>query len=170
MAVINAFGVLTIIAAAQVQSWIILVGMLVILIVADIVYFTKRSVPLKYLLPGLIFLLVFQVFIFGYTAYIAFTNYGTGHVGTQEQAVEAALIQGERRVEDSPTYPLAVVERAGVLGFAITDEGEVKVGSAEQPLEVVAQTGDAGAPTDVPGWTIVPRNELISDQETQAEV
>ncbi|BDV31138.1 ABC transporter permease subunit [Microbacterium terricola] len=170
LAVINAFGVLTIIAAAQVGSWIVLVGSIVILLVADVVYFTKRSIPLKYLLPGLIFLFVFQVFIFGYTAFIAFTNYGTGHVGTQEQAVEAALIQGERRVEGSPTYPLAVVERAGVLGFAITDAGEVKVGSAEQPLEVVAQTGDTGAPADVPGWQIVPRNDLISDKAMQQEV
>jgi arabinogalactan oligomer/maltooligosaccharide transport system permease protein len=124
-------------------------------------------------MPGLVFLLVFQVFIFGYTAYIAFTNYGSGHVGTQEQAVDAALIQGERRVEDSPTYPLSVLQRGGELGFAIVDEdGDVQVGTETQPLETsrAATIGGNGAPSDVPGWTVVSLNQLITDQALQKQV
>ena len=100
-------------------------------------------------MPGLVFLLVFQVFIFGYTAYIAFTNYGTGHVGTQEQAVEAALIQGERRIDGSSDYPLSIVQRGGELGFAIVDDdGDVQVGSATEPLTTAsdAEIGTTGAP------------------------
>ena len=54
--------------------------------------------------------------------YIAFTNYGTGHAGSQAQAVDATLIQGERRVDDSATYPVAVVERLGTYGPAIADD------------------------------------------------
>ena len=130
MGVINAFGLMGIFAAFQAESWLILSAAVILLVAADIVYFTKRALPLKYLLPGLTFLLIFQVFIFGYTAYIAFTNYGAGHVGSQEQAVNAALAQGERRVEGSPTYPLAVVESGGQLGFAINDDGDIRVGSA----------------------------------------
>ncbi|GAA5029293.1 ABC transporter permease subunit [Microbacterium fluvii] len=170
LAVINAFGIFTIIAGIEAGNWIVVGAMVLIVVAADWIYFSKRPIALKYLFPGLVFLFVFQVFIFGYTAYIAFTNYGTGHVGTQEQAVQAALIQGERRVEGSPTYPLVVVEQGDTLGFAINDEGEVKVGSEEQPLETVATTGDSGAPTEVPGWTIVPRNQLISDPDMATAV
>lgn len=170
MAVINAFGLMGIFAAFQAQSWLILAAAVILLVAADVVYFTKRALPLKYLLPGLAFLLVFQVFIFGYTAYIAFTNYGAGHVGSQEQAVQAALAQGERVVEGSPTYPLSVVERDGKLGFAIVDDGEIKAGSADQPLETVGDAAGSGAPKDVPGWTIVPRNQLIGDQAMQQQV
>ena len=111
MMIVNAAGLAAIISALRVESWVILAVLIVLLVAADVVYFWKRAMPLKYLLPGLVFLFAFQIFIFGYTAYIAFTNYGTGHNVTQDQAVEAALIQGERRVEGSPTYPLAVVER-----------------------------------------------------------
>ena len=111
MMIVNAAGLAAIISALRVESWVILAVLVVLLVAADVVYFWKRAMPLKYLLPGLVFLFAFQIFIFGYTAYIAFTNYGTGHNVTQDQAVEAALIQGERRVEGSPTYPLAVVER-----------------------------------------------------------
>ena len=170
MAVINAFGLMGIFAAFQAEAWILVSVAAILLIAADIVYFTKRALPLKYLLPGLTFLLIFQVFIFGYTAYIAFTNYGAGHVGSQEQAVSAALSQGERRVEGSPTFPLAVVEQNGEFGFAIVEDGEVKVGSVEQPLEVVGTADGTGAPTAVAGWNIVPRNTLISDQATQDAV
>src|SRR4051794_16474429 len=87
MALVNAFGILTAISAWRAESWIVLGVVVALVVIADIVYFGKRALPMKYLLPGLIFLLVFQVFIFGYTAYIAFTNYGTGHIGSQEQAV-----------------------------------------------------------------------------------
>ncbi|HEX5856935.1 MAG TPA: ABC transporter permease subunit [Microbacterium sp.] len=173
MAGINALGILTILAAWRVESWLIVGVMVALVAIADIVYFTRWSLPLKYLLPGLVFLLVFQVFIFGYTAYIAFTNYGTGHVGSMEQAVDAALIQGERRVEDSPTYPLSVLERVGELGFAIVDDdGDVRVGTETAPLETVAdaEVGQGGAPSEVPGWTVVPRAQLLTDQELQASV
>jgi arabinogalactan oligomer / maltooligosaccharide transport system permease protein len=173
MALVNAFGVMAIFSAIRAESWIILGAAVVLLVAADVVYFTQRALPLKYLFPGLVFLLVFQVFIFGYTAYVAFTNYGTGHIGTQEQAVNAALIQGERRVEGSPTYPLTVVERGGEYGFAIVDEDDdVLVGDEDEPLSVVngAETGATGAPVEVPGWNVVPRNELLSDQGLQATV
>ena len=173
MALVNAFGVMTLLSAFRVESWVVFSATLVLLLAADVVYFTKRALPLKYLLPGLAFLLVFQVFIFGYTAYIAFTNYGTGHAGTQEQAVEAALIQGERRVEGSPTFPLSVVERVGEVGFAIVDEnGDVLVGSAEQPLEEArgAEVGSAGSPTEVPGWDVVPRATVITDAALQEQI
>lgn len=169
MMLVNAFGILAIVSAIRVESWIILGILVVLLALADWVYFSKRTIPLKYMLPGLIFLFTFQIFIFGYTAYIAFTNYGTGHNGTQEQAVNAALIQGERRVEGSPNYPLTVVERVGELGLAINNEGTVQVGSATQPLEDVGEVG-AGAPTDVPGWDIVDRSRLLSDKALQQAV
>jgi len=170
MAVINAFGLMGIFAAFQAQSWIIFGAAVVLLVAADIVYFTKRALPLKYLLPGLAFLLVFQVFIFGYTAYIAFTNYGAGHVGSQEQAVQAALSQGERRVDGSPTFPLAIVERDGALGFAIVDDGRILAGTADAPLSEAGTTSAGGAPTEVPGWTVIPRNAVISDQALQQQV
>lgn len=170
MAIVNAFGLAGIFTAVQAESWIIAVAAAVLLIAADVVYFTKRALPLKYLLPGLGFLLVFQIFIFGYTAYIAFTNYGAGHVGSQEQAVAAALAQGERRLDTSPTYPLSVVEQGGEYGFAIVDDDEIKAGSADSPLEVVGDAAGDGAPTEVPGWTVVPRGTFLGDPALQEAI
>jgi arabinogalactan oligomer/maltooligosaccharide transport system permease protein len=172
MALVNALGVAVILAAWGVQSWIILWASVALLVIADVVYFVKRALPLKYLLPGLVFLFVFQIFTLGYTGYVAFTNYGTGHAGTMQQAVDAALIQDEQRAPDSPEYPLAVVQQGDTLGFAIEDDGDVLVGSETRPLAEVdgAEVNDAGTPVEVPGWTVVPRAEILTDQDLQQEV
>ena len=173
MMVVNAAGVLAILSALRVEAWVILGALVIGLLIADWIYFAKKAVPLKYLFPGLVFLAVFQMFTLAYTGYVAFTNYGTGHLGSMQQAVDAALIQDERPVEDSPSYPLAVVRGdGGELGFAIADDDTVRVGTAEEPLAEVsgAQLGDNGAPSVVPGWQVVPRADLFTDADLQQEV
>ena len=99
MALVNAFGVYVILAAWAAESYGVMGVMIALVLAADYVYFSRRTLPMKYLLPGLAFLLVYQVFVVGYTGYVALTNYGDGHNSTKEDAVEALLIQKERRVE-----------------------------------------------------------------------
>ena len=171
MMLVNAFGLATILSAVNAQAWGILVASIVLLIIADVVYFSKRAVPLKYILPGLIFLLVFQVFTMAYTGYVAFTNYGTGHNLSQEQAVDAILIQNEKKVAGSPSYPLTVIQDRGAIGFAIVDGDVVKAGTAEQPLqEVPDATIEGGRATKVPGFEVIPTTDIYTDQKLQQEV
>ncbi|TQL03184.1 ABC transporter permease subunit [Cellulomonas sp. SLBN-39] len=171
MAVVNAVGVGVVWAAWVQGAWGILAASLVLLVLADWAYFSKRALPMKYILPGLVFLLVFQLFSMGYTAYVAMTNYGTGHNTTRDQAVDALLIQNERRVEDAPSYPLTIVQRDGAYGFAIVDEGVVRVGSADEPLVAAPDaTLDGTRVSAVPGWEVVPYATLMSDQALQQEI
>ncbi len=171
MAAVNAFGVAAAWAAFLEGSWWILALMLGLVVVADWVYFSKRALPLKYVLPGLAFLVVFQLFTIGYTGWVALTNYGTGHNGTQAQAVDALLIQTEQKVPGSPTYPLTVVEQDGELGFAIVDDGVAQVGTADEPLHPADDaTIEGGRVTAIPGWDVVDRGTLLSDQALQDEV
>src|SRR5690625_5852129 len=116
---------------------VIFFTMLVGLIAIDYVYFSRRAIAAKYLLPGVIFLLVYQVVVIGYTGFVAFTNYGDGHNSTKQDAIAALLIQNERRVEDSSSFPLTVVSDGDDLGFALVIDDAVQVGAVEQPLELV---------------------------------
>ncbi|NLE97105.1 MAG: maltose ABC transporter permease, partial [Propionibacterium sp.] len=74
MALVNAFGIYGIMASYAQEQWGILIFLVATLVVADYIYFSKRALPAKYLFPGLIFLLVYQIFVMGMTAYVAFTN------------------------------------------------------------------------------------------------
>ncbi|MDR0848758.1 MAG: ABC transporter permease subunit [Propionibacteriaceae bacterium] len=167
MALIDALGAYGLLACWQEGATGIFCALLAILIAANYVYFSKRALAAKYIFPGLTFLLVFQIFVVVYTGYVSFTNYGDGHNSTKQAAIDALLQQNERRVEGSQAYPLVVVERDGDLGFAIIADGEVRVGSSDQPFEVVKAELDETDPTKVSsidGWAILSFSDIVSKQ------
>ncbi|WP_024287919.1 ABC transporter permease subunit [Cellulomonas sp. KRMCY2] len=166
LGVIDALGVYVAMAALAQESYGIMWVMIGLLVVANWVYFTKRALPLKYMLPGLAFLVIYQVFTIGYTGYVAFTNYGDGHNSTKSHAIEALLIQNEKRVEGSASYPLAVVEGDSGLGFAIIDGDTVRVGTAEQPMvEAPGAVVTDGAVAQVPGYEVLARADVLQRQD-----
>ena len=166
MALVNAFGAYVVLAAWAEGSLGIMWSMIALVVVADYVYFSRRALPMKYILPGLVFLLVYQIYVVLYTGYVAFTNYGDGHNSTKEDAISALLAQNERRVEGSAGLPLAVIEDGdGNLGFAVVRDGDVLAGTAERPLELVDDAVvEGGAIAEVPGWTVLPRAEILARQ------
>src|SRR6476620_8895393 len=91
-------------------KWWLAVGFFVFALVAvNAVYFSGRTLPLKYLLPGLLFLIVFQLYMMVYTGYASFTNYGTGHLGDKQSAIEAIETQSVIAVPGSPEYAIVPV-------------------------------------------------------------
>ncbi|MBM2623690.1 ABC transporter permease subunit [Actinoplanes sp. LDG1-06] len=100
-------------------------------------YSTPRHIPLKYLAPGTILLLLFQVFPVLYTASTAFTNFGDGHRGSKQEAVVAIQTASVTRVPGSQQYALRIATTGdpatGPLVFLITDPvtKQVSVGDAD---------------------------------------
>ncbi len=124
-----------------VQAWTdqwypAVVAFVLILVAVNFVYFT-RGLPLKYLLPGLVFLLLFQVLTIVLTGYSSFTNYGTGHLGDKDSAIQALVLRGERPVEDSADYPAVPIEQGGDVSMLVTfpegtaSPGQTFVGTPE---------------------------------------
>ncbi|WP_028046647.1 ABC transporter permease subunit [Cellulomonas sp. URHE0023] len=163
---VDALGVYGILTALAVQSWAIVAFLVLALVVVNWVYFSRRAVPGKYLVPGLLFLLVYQLFVMAYTGYVAFTNYGDGHNSDKADAIEAISIQNETRVEGSPTLPLTVLNQDGELGFAIVQDGDVQVGSAEEPFAPADDaTVEGGKVTAVPGWEVLGFAQIAQQQD-----
>jgi arabinogalactan oligomer/maltooligosaccharide transport system permease protein len=102
-------------------------------------YLTPRHIPAKYLAPGTLFLIVFQLFPVLYTASTAFTNFGDGHRGTKSEAVVAIQTGSVTQVPGSRTYALKVATKDNALVFLLTDPatGKVEVGDARglQPVD-----------------------------------
>ncbi|GCD19934.1 sugar ABC transporter permease [Cellulomonas algicola] len=166
VALVDALGVYGILAAGALGQWGIVAFLVVALVAVNVVYFSKKMLPAKYLVPGLVFLLVYQVFVVLYTGFTAFTNYGDGHNSTQADAVEAILVQNEARLPDSPTYPLTVVVNGDELGFAVVDgEGDAELGTAEQPLEPVDATLENGRVASVDGWETLQFTQVLERQD-----
>ena len=171
MGIINALGLWAAWNALNLKSYVIMAGALLILILADWIYFSKRTIPAKYLFPGLVFLAVFQVFVFIYTGYASFTNYGFRHMGSQEQAINAAMIQNEREVPGSDRYPLTILEKGDEVAFGIVKNGQAWIGTDDQPLQ---EDADATVAKDkitaAPGWEVMPLNKVLTDTALQKTV
>ncbi|MGC5616428.1 ABC transporter permease subunit [Georgenia sp. Z1491] len=177
VALVDALGITIVIQAVGAESWWLLGGTVVVLVVVNWVYFSRRVVPLKYLLPGLIFLAIYQVFTIVYTGYVSLTNYGDGHILDKPTAIERMLEQNERRLPDATTFPAVVVETDDGLGLAIYDEasGTVRMGVHEGELEDVPDAVvdlDATRPliTEVPGAQILPRDQISDHQAEILEI
>ncbi|WP_431473101.1 hypothetical protein [Ornithinimicrobium sp. W1665] len=135
--------------AVEAGAWLIVIAVAFIAMSVLVVYSTRRFIPLKYLLPGLVLLLLFQMWPIMYTAATAFTNYGDGHTLSKEEAVSAIQAQSVRQDPDAPRYGMSVAVpedepiETGELSLLLTvppaeDAGELEEGAEE---------GAGGAPS-----------------------
>jgi arabinogalactan oligomer/maltooligosaccharide transport system permease protein len=109
LGILDAVMVYALFVLLMAENWVWFGLAAIALVVLNWIYLSRRRLPGKYLAPGLVFLLLFQVFVVLYSAYIAFTNFGDGHNGTKDAAIAAIVEKSLVRVEDSPTYAVTVV-------------------------------------------------------------
>ncbi|CAH0197718.1 MULTISPECIES: ABC transporter permease subunit [unclassified Microbacterium] len=139
---------------------------------ANWIYFSRGNLPAKYLVPGLIFLFIFQVFAALYTGYIAFTNYGTGHNSDKDSAINSLMLSAQERVPDSPAYDLSIVEQLGEFSFLVTSpDGDVSIGGDERPLEEVdGAEMDGGKATGLAGYNTLGFQQIVANQKAIADM
>ncbi|TYL53171.1 ABC transporter permease subunit [Agromyces mariniharenae] len=171
LGILDAVAVYAVLVLAGFGQWIVAAVVAAVAALVNWIYFSRRKLPAKYLTPGIIFLVLFQVFVLVYTGYIAFTNYGTGHNGSKEQAVSSLMASSLQRVEDSPTYPVTVVDQLGTLGLLVTDpDGDAYVGTNDQPLEPVDAEFDGDKAVAVDGWTSLQFADVIARTDEITEL
>ncbi|NUW34113.1 ABC transporter permease subunit [Nonomuraea sp. SMC257] len=128
-------------------------------------YLTRRFVPAKYLIPGTVCLLAFQVFPVLYTVSTAFTNFGDGHRGDKQAAVTAIETGSVRQAPGSPEYALTAAVRDGELVFLLVDPKtkQVQAGSGRGLAPVTgAQVGITGKVLRAPGFTVLKAPEAAA--------
>jgi arabinogalactan oligomer/maltooligosaccharide transport system permease protein len=153
----------------QTESWTALTILLVAAAGIGYLYLTKRHVPAKYLVPGTIFLLLFQVLPVLYTFSVAFTNFGDGHRGTKQDAVIAIERESLAEIPGAPDYALTIAAKGGHVVFLLVDRDtkQVQVGDADGLSTVDgADVGITGKVLSLPGYEILPAGER--DAEVQA--
>lgn len=173
LAVVDAVAVYALFILFLQQEWLVFALAAAVLLLINVVYLRKGLLPAKYLLPGVLFLAVFQIFVVVYSGYIAFTNYGDGHNSTKQDAIDAIVLTSQQRVPDSPTYRLTVLDQLGIPSFLVTNpDGEVFVGGEDRPLERVRDFDEdsTGKATGLAGYTTLTFQDLISRQREIASL
>jgi len=66
-------------------------ALLIITIVVNIVLLLKKAYPLRWMIVGLALMALFVIYPIFFTVWVSFTNYGEGHLVTEEQAINQIL-------------------------------------------------------------------------------
>ena len=125
-------------------------------------YLSPRRIPPRYLLPGTLFLLAFQVLPVLLTISTAFSNFGDGHRGSKQDAITAIQSASVVEVAGATEYGLTVASTgsaaSGPLVFLLVDpSGAVFAGDADglEPLDRGDVTVSAGRVMRADGYTVL---------------
>ncbi|SJZ55732.1 carbohydrate ABC transporter membrane protein 1, CUT1 family [Marinactinospora thermotolerans DSM 45154] len=132
------------------------------------VYLSPRAIPAKYLVPGTLLLVAFQILPVLYTVSTSITNFGDGHRGSKEEAIASIEASSVVRAADSVDYRLTVAAvgdpATGDLVFLLTDpEGRVQAGDADGLTELAPDavtTDPSGRITEAEGYTLLGAAEV----------
>ncbi|MEU1685585.1 ABC transporter permease subunit [Micromonospora sp. NPDC005707] len=127
-------------------------------------YLGRRHIPAKYLVPGTLFLIAFQVFPVLYTASTAFTNFGDGHRGSKDDAIVAIQTSSVQQVPGSTEYSLSIATKGdpatGALVFLLSDPKTREVFAGDAGGLRKLDAGDVtvsptGKITEAAGYTVL---------------
>jgi arabinogalactan oligomer/maltooligosaccharide transport system permease protein len=166
----NALAVWAVYVLISHNHWIA-VGILVLATaLIDAVYLLPRNwtVPAKFLVPGTVFLIAFQIIPILYTITVAFSNYSTGHILSKSQAIAAIEVNSLQPPANGRQYEMAPARDAhGNLVMLLHDDASGAVYAGDKhgltPLPKASVTiGATGQPTAAKGFTLVQGAELFS--------
>jgi ABC-type sugar transport system permease subunit len=66
---------------------------LVLLLFANYVLLRREAYPVRWMVVGLVFMVLFTIYPILFTVWVSFTNYGEGHLVTRQQAIQQILKQ-----------------------------------------------------------------------------
>ncbi|MDQ0104583.1 arabinogalactan oligomer/maltooligosaccharide transport system permease protein [Paenarthrobacter nicotinovorans] len=168
LGLVDAFAVYVLMMLFLSQSWAALGVSALVVLAINWIYLRKGGLPAKYLAPGVLFLLVFQVLVVVFSGYIAFTNYGDGHNSTKDDAISAIQLTAQKRVPDSPAYKAYVLSKGSDFYLLFTDpSGKAQIGSTGQALADATAAGkdSTGKANSLPGYETLKFQEIVANQQ-----
>jgi len=167
LALVNALGVYASVVLIGDGKWLAVAIVAAATAAIDVVYLGSRAYPLKFLVPGTVFLIAFQIAPIVYNVNVAFTNWSTGHIASKEDAIVGIQINSLAESAGGGSYVMAPAHDAdGNVVLLLVDEatGKGYVGTREGLEENAQVKTDAdglivAAPS---GYELVPPAELLT--------
>jgi arabinogalactan oligomer / maltooligosaccharide transport system permease protein len=172
LSLVNALAIWAAVVLIDHEKWKAVAALALATAALDAIYLVKRwTLPLKFLIPGTIFLLAFQVIPVAYTVNVAFTNYSTGHILSKSEAVAHIRENALTEAGGGASYSMSLMrDEDGALVLALLDEesGRTFIGTEEglSPIARSEVTISQGTITAAEGYTPLRGTELGAiDQE-----
>lgn len=151
------------------EKWLALAVLAGATIAIDALYLIPRwTLPLKFLIPGTVFLIAFQIVPIVYNVNVGFTNWSTGHILLKSEAIEGIQRNSLAPPADGASYVMAPARNEdGDLVLLLVDEATQKpyVGTTDglEPLDPADVTlGQFGVIASAEGYEIVKGQQLLA--------
>jgi ABC-type sugar transport system permease subunit len=149
--------------------WPLAAMMTLIVIFANVVFLREGMYPLRWMVIGLSIMALLSVYPILYTFWIALTNYGDGHLLTEQQSIDT-LERQTYLPETGAAYSWTAFQ--GPDGdyslWLMNDAGESLIARPGQEVEVVgdpaqfAPLDENGIPQELEGYTRLPRLQTVA--------
>jgi arabinogalactan oligomer/maltooligosaccharide transport system permease protein len=98
------------------------IGIVVVLTIITAIYLKRGNLPGKYMTPGIIFLIFFQLYVVMFSGYISFTNYGSMNNSDQKSAINALRLAVDSEIDGSKYYGVSLeLAKDGKLAMLATE-------------------------------------------------
>jgi arabinogalactan oligomer/maltooligosaccharide transport system permease protein len=175
LAAVNALAVWGGTVLAGQEKWLALGVLAAATLALDAIYLSpRRAIPLKFLIPGTVFLIAFQIVPIVYNVNVGFTNWSTGHILVKSEAIEGIKRNSLGQPADGTAYAMTPARTEnGELVLLLVDEADGKqyVGTRDElrPLDDGSlKVGELGTIESAPGYELVQGRDLLALDEELA--
>ncbi len=166
---LDASAIWFLIQVIESEAYFLAAGVAVITLFVNVVILYNDAYPIRWMLIGLVLMALFAVYPIIFTIYVAFTNFGDGHLLSQELAI--AQISKERYLPEGGSAYTWTAFRADDGEFALWLQGEDTAGLLAKPGAAitavlpgeagVAELDKDGIPTSIEGYERLNRLTVV---------
>lgn len=140
----------------------------VVTILMNFIFLREDAYPLRWMSPGLAFMILISVYPIIFTIYIAFTNFGTGNLLPKALAIQV-LEQRRFLPDDATTYNFTLFQDDATGEYALwlrttAEDGFWALAEEDTTIEELPSEytlNEDGVPENVVGFTPVGRAQLL---------
>ena len=160
---INAFALWSVPVLLSNRSFLYAAYVGISTLVLDYIFLSKRFIAAKYIIPGALLMVAFQIYPAIYTGYVAFTNFSVGHEFDKPTAIDSMISNSYEPVGDN-TFPMKIARDSSGRNVALINDGtQVLAGDARGitvlPSSDVKVSPD-GAIESAQGYTILSDDQV----------
>lgn len=170
--VLDAFAMITIYLMISDGNYQLAALVAAITLMLNIIWLHPKGYPLRWMSPGLSFMILISIFPVFMTIYFAFTNYGTGHILSKTQAI--SVFEKQTFLPDKGiTYDYTVYQNgAGDYGLWLQSESQqsffVLPGKIIEDLTVILDKD--GIPLEIEGYQRLTQAQALKASVVLADI
>lgn len=164
--VLNAFALILIYSFAYDRATSLAIVVAVVTVLINVVVFVPSLLPVRWITPGLVFVILLAVYPIFFTVTTAFTNYGDGHRLEKDQAIRQILTVGGNYIpENAPRYRWGgevFAAEDGTYALWLTRDLDGRTETILAPINqpvIVIEDAPAEVPETFQGFTQLSRRE-----------